>query len=131
MLVANNLVSGNYEGIDVQGSWCAVSSNRVFQNGYSGISFGEGSNNTIVGNLVEQNGVVGIYLFGSSSLISGNQVRATAGDGILVDSSSSGNRIESNRAVGNGTYPPYHGVDMRDNNSPACVNTWRINPPFA
>jgi parallel beta-helix repeat protein len=83
------------DGLRVEGNWI-VHNDTVVQG--SAID-GEGDRNAIVGNVVSDNGTVGIGLFGGvANTVAGNRVSGHWGDGILARESSgklSGNAVSS------------------------------------
>jgi parallel beta-helix repeat protein len=124
--IENNRATGFDEGISAGGRGCdrcRITGNRATGNADEGIILSPATGARVVANVADGNGF-GIYLDSSGNdgnLVQGNTARGNTESGIYVGRGSTGNQLLGNLATGNG------GVDLEDDNLPACVNAWLGN----
>jgi parallel beta-helix repeat protein len=117
--ITNNVIAGVGEGIEVRGA-----SNRITRNQIAG-AIDQGIELRGAGNRVDANLAVdavgdGISIFSNDNLIRDNGAFSNGDDGIIVVETFGNNRIENNRALGNGT-------DLTDQNLDCDDNVWANN----
>ncbi|WP_321423208.1 chitobiase/beta-hexosaminidase C-terminal domain-containing protein [uncultured Methanobacterium sp.] len=101
--ITGNTLTGNQEAVFIaNSSHNNISSNNALNNIYNGISLISGSNqNTITQNLVQGNGVMGIFIQNSlNNTVSNNRVFNNSWTGICLDGAT-GNNITGNNVTGN------------------------------
>ncbi|WP_444901035.1 right-handed parallel beta-helix repeat-containing protein [Microbulbifer sp. SSSA007] len=127
-ITVNHIVGTDDDGISlgVDSGRATVTGNFVSLNRNEGIQM-TSDQNFISGNVVFDNGLVGILIAGSSTnnVIENNKVNENFDDGIAIFGGSIGNTVKNNTAIGNGE------DDLQDNNENAfCtnqLNTWSNN----
>ena len=118
-IVTNNILRNNSEGIQFNGvssAWInhsVISGNTINNNTYGVRYSGIGNtNNTLKGNLIKDNTMNGVDLFGSSFNISGNTISGNGNRGINVDA--------SNNLIFDNYFNNTQNVEV----SGAQINTW-------
>ena len=114
-LILNSTANGVYLG-SLSGN--RIDANTVRGSGGDGIVLWANPGNSAVGNLIERNARHGIFVLGSSSIVTDNIIRDNGGDGILVGhvrllANGSGNTLRRNLISGNGKL----GIDLNDDGS--------------
>jgi parallel beta-helix repeat protein len=129
-LVERNRVSdGSNGGINIDGTTGFGSDNRVVNNVVEGnpqygVGLWEARNNSVIGNVISNNGGAGIMLVEgcTKNTVEQSNVMNNKGDGILVDEQSSDNKITGNTATGNG-----NGTTTFDLHDESSDNLWLSN----
>lgn len=127
-ITVNHIVATDDDGVSLRedSGGATVTGNFVSLNRNEGIQMTSDSN-FISGNIVFDNGLVGILVAGDSTdnVIENNRVNNNFDDGIAIFGGSIGNTIKNNSAMRNGE------DDLRDNNENVfCtnqLNTWSNN----
>ncbi|MDQ1253873.1 MAG: trimeric autotransporter adhesin [Euryarchaeota archaeon] len=119
----NNIISGNWYGISLDGSSSDIlNSNIVSSNLGTGIYLRNSAGNKLTGNTFSYNGEIGIWLKDSSNsnTLTGNTANSNFKSGFLLDNQCIGNVLSDNKIEANGE----HGMYL---NSASNSNTLKNN----
>ena len=117
--VVDNVIGGIAEGIEVRGASNQIRGNQIAGAIDQGIEL-RGGGNRVDANLTVDAVGDGISIFSNDNLIRGNGAFSNGDEGIIVVEMFGNNRIENNRALGNGT-------DLADQNLDCDDNVWADN----
>jgi parallel beta-helix repeat protein len=125
----NHVTDGSNGGINIDGTSGFGSDNRIVNNVVEGnpqygVGLWQAQNNSVIGNVISNNGGAGIMFVTSctKNIVEQNNVMNNKGDGILVDEQSTDNKITGNTATGNG-----NGTTTFDLHDESSDNLWLSN----
>src|SRR5262249_49927644 len=124
VFTGNTVKNNNIDGISVSGSHETITGNTGSNNTRDGFFLGI-NNSTVSGNTAQRNGRDGIDLGGNDNTISGNTLHDNQRHGIDLTSSSTGNTVTGNTALGDGL--TLGGFDLFDGSGTTTQNTWTHN----